>query len=120
LSAIVEAEKAQRAERDRGATEAAPERLTPEEERRARLVATIRNELQYEGLLLPSLRGLLAPMRKRTIVFVACRVVVESITVAHVEGADRHCHLRSRLIESRLRHLAVKGFSSRRLLGNAS
>jgi hypothetical protein len=38
FNAAVEAEQAQRAEKDRAGTEAARERLTPAEERRARLI----------------------------------------------------------------------------------
>jgi hypothetical protein len=57
LNAAIAIEQSQRAERDRVATQAARERLTPLEERLARLLATIPSEIQREGLSLSSLRA---------------------------------------------------------------
>lgn len=61
LNAAVKRDRAQRAEKERVAKEAARGRLTPIEERLARLLATIPIEIQREGLslfsLLDSLRG---------------------------------------------------------------
>jgi len=57
LNAIVERNKAQRAEEQRTATEAVRERLTPLEERLARLLATIPLDIQREGLSLPTLQA---------------------------------------------------------------
>src|ERR1700730_17757946 len=57
LNAAVAIEQAQRAERERAATQAARERLTPLEERLSRLLATIPIEVQREGLSLASLQA---------------------------------------------------------------
>lgn len=57
LNAAVERDRAQRAEKQLAATKAARERLTPLEERLARLLATIPIELQREGLSLSSLQA---------------------------------------------------------------
>jgi hypothetical protein len=61
LNAAVERNRAQRAkqraEKERAATEATRERLTPLEERLSRLLATIPIELQREGLALSSLQA---------------------------------------------------------------
>jgi hypothetical protein len=60
LNAAVEAERvkreARRDEQARAAAQAARERLTPLEDRLARLLATIPIEVQREGLSLPALR----------------------------------------------------------------
>jgi hypothetical protein len=56
LNAAVEAERAQRAEKDRADVQAARERLTPLETRLARVLETIPRELQAEGLSLASLQ----------------------------------------------------------------
>jgi hypothetical protein len=50
-------EQVQRAERERAATQAVRERLTPLEERLARLLVTIPMEMQREGLSLASLQA---------------------------------------------------------------
>lgn len=47
----------EREEKDRAAAQAARERLTPLEERLARLLATIPIEIQREGLSLPTLQA---------------------------------------------------------------
>ena len=57
LNAAVAVEQAQRAEKERAATQAARERLTPLEERLSRLLATIPSEIQREGLSLASLQA---------------------------------------------------------------
>jgi hypothetical protein len=57
LNAAVERDRAHRAERGRAATQAARERLTPLEQRHARLLATIPSEIQREGLSLASLQA---------------------------------------------------------------
>lgn len=57
LQAAVAIEQAQRAELERAAVKAALERLTPLEERLARLMATIPSEIQREGLSLASLQA---------------------------------------------------------------
>lgn len=56
LAAVVEAEHAQEAERQRGLEAAARERLTPLEVRLTRLLATIPLEVQREGLSLAQLQ----------------------------------------------------------------
>jgi hypothetical protein len=57
LNEMVERDRAQRAERERDATQAVRERLTPLEERLSRLLATIPVEVQREGLSLASLQA---------------------------------------------------------------
>jgi hypothetical protein len=57
LNAAVERDRAQHEEKERVATQAARERLTPLEERLARLLATVPLDLQREGLSLSSLQG---------------------------------------------------------------
>lgn len=57
LAAIVEAEHAQEAERQRAYEAAARERLTPLEVRLARLLTTIPLEVQREGLSLAELQS---------------------------------------------------------------
>jgi hypothetical protein len=57
LNAAVERDRAQHAEKERAATQAVRERLTPLEERLARLLATIPIEIQREGLSLTSLQA---------------------------------------------------------------
>ena len=57
LNAAVKRDRAQRAEKERVAKEAARGRLTPLEERLARLLATIPIEIQREGLSLFSLQA---------------------------------------------------------------
>jgi hypothetical protein len=57
LNAAVERDRAQRAEKERAATQAARERLTPLEDRLARLLETIPIEIQREGLSLSSLQA---------------------------------------------------------------
>ncbi|HEY1943495.1 MAG TPA: hypothetical protein VGH40_15385 [Roseiarcus sp.] len=57
LKAEVAASEAQRAEEERANLNAARERLTPLEERLARLLATVPIEIQREGLSLASLQA---------------------------------------------------------------
>jgi hypothetical protein len=57
FNAAVERDRVQRAEKERGDTQAARERLTPSEERLSRLLNTIPIELKREGLSLPSLQA---------------------------------------------------------------
>jgi hypothetical protein len=57
LNAALAIEQAQRAERERVATQAVRERLTPLDERLSRLLATIPSEIQREGLSLASLQA---------------------------------------------------------------
>jgi hypothetical protein len=57
LNAAVAREQAQREEKERVATQAARERLTPLEERLSWLLATIPIELQREGFSLASLQA---------------------------------------------------------------
>ncbi len=57
LNAAVASEQVQREEKERVATQAARDRLTPLEEWLARLLATIPIEIQCEGLSLASLQA---------------------------------------------------------------
>jgi hypothetical protein len=57
LNAAVERARAQHEEKERAATQAVRERLTPLEERLSRLLATIPSERQREGLSLSSLQA---------------------------------------------------------------
>jgi hypothetical protein len=57
LNALVERDRAQRAEKERAALHATRERLTPLPERLDRLLATIPFEVQSEGLSLSSLQA---------------------------------------------------------------
>jgi hypothetical protein len=57
LNAAAERERAQHSEKERVATQAARERLTPLEERLSRLLATIPRAIQREGLSLVSLQA---------------------------------------------------------------
>jgi hypothetical protein len=57
LKANAAFEQAQRDEKERIATQAVRERLTPLEERLSRLLATIPSEIQREGLSLASLQA---------------------------------------------------------------
>ena len=57
LNAAVAIEQAHDAEKERADAQAARERLTPLEERLARLLATIPPEIQREGLSLSSLQA---------------------------------------------------------------
>jgi hypothetical protein len=57
LNAAVAIEQAKHEEKERAATQAARERLTPLEERLSRLLATIPIEIQREGLSLSSLQA---------------------------------------------------------------
>jgi hypothetical protein len=57
LNAAVERDQAEREEKERLATQAVRERLTPLEERLSRLLATIPIEIQREGLSLSSLQA---------------------------------------------------------------
>jgi hypothetical protein len=57
LNAAVERDRAQHAEKQRADTRVARERLTPLEERLARVLATIPIEIQREGLSLSSLQA---------------------------------------------------------------
>jgi hypothetical protein len=57
LNAAAERDRAQHAELERVAAQAVRERLTPLEERLARLLATIPIEIQREGLSLSSLQA---------------------------------------------------------------
>jgi hypothetical protein len=57
LNAAVERDQAEREEKERVATQAVRERLTPLEERLSRLLATIPSEIQREGLSLASLQA---------------------------------------------------------------
>jgi len=59
LKAMVAANEAGRAGLERANLQAARERLTPLEDRLARLLATIPLQVQREGLSLPSLQALL-------------------------------------------------------------
>jgi hypothetical protein len=56
LNAEVERNRVQRAERERAATQAAREHLTPLEDRLVRLLATIPIQIRREGLSLASLQ----------------------------------------------------------------
>ncbi len=57
LNAAVERDRAQHVEKQRAATQATRERLTPLEERLSRLLATIPIEIQREGLSLSTLQA---------------------------------------------------------------
>ncbi len=57
LNAAVAIDQAQRAEKERAATQAVRERLTPLEERLSRLLATIPSGIQREGLSLSCLQA---------------------------------------------------------------
>jgi hypothetical protein len=57
LNAVIERDRAQFAEKERVATQAARDRLTPLQEPLARLLATIPIEVQREGLSLASLQA---------------------------------------------------------------
>ena len=56
-AAFEAAAQAQRAEQERAAAQAARERLTPLEDRLARLLATIPVDIQREGLSLPTIQA---------------------------------------------------------------
>lgn len=56
LNALVDRDQAQREEKNRAASESARARLTPLEERLARLLATIPVDIQREGLSLSTLQ----------------------------------------------------------------
>src|ERR1700730_13252625 len=57
LNAAAERDRAQREEKERAASQAVRERLTPLQERLSRLLATIPIEIQREGLSLSSLQA---------------------------------------------------------------